>query len=80
MISYQHDMDEIAKWIIEQRPDINIKQTDECYEYFIKIKKDIKWNKQKYALLLSNDLSRNKTNILYRIPQDLIRIVCSFLS
>lgn len=79
-IVYNCKNDEIAKWLITQNPDININHGDESYEYFIKIKKDIKWEKQKYALLLASDLSPNKNNILYRIPQDLIRVVCSFLS
>lgn len=69
----------IAKWLLDVNPDMNIPKNYYCYNVFDKLKKEQRWKKRKYALLLSSRFSKNKNNVLRNMPQDVVRYIINYI-
>lgn len=72
---------EVVKWLILLKPEFYYINADKIgiRKYCVRTNADAKWYKIKYAAWLASDKNPNKTNILYKVPQDVSRYIMSMI-
>ena len=75
---------EVAQWLHSLKPYLYVIEYDEngkYKDYYIRTKEEANWEKRKYLVWLASDKcpEENKTNLLYKLPSDVSRMVIGFV-
>jgi hypothetical protein len=75
---------QVAQWLQSLKPYLYVIEYDEngkYKDYYIRTKEEANWERRKYLVWLASNHcpEENKTNLLYKLPSDVSRIVIGFI-
>ena len=72
---------DVCNWFQSIKPYLYVfnYNKDGIYNYYIRNKEEERWQRRKYLVWLASDISPNKNNFFYMIPQDISRLIITFV-